>query len=57
MLSRYVRPILGQRVLAGMRPLDLQSMYHQMSERGLSARKVRYTAHATVSTFCTASIS
>ena len=42
MLRRYVRPILGERVLAGMRPLDLQSMYHQMSERGLSARTVRY---------------
>lgn len=43
MLRRYVRRILGERVLAGMRPLDLQSMYHQMSERGLSARTVRYT--------------
>lgn len=43
MLRRYVRPILGERVLAGMRPLDLQSMYHQMSERSLSARTVRYT--------------
>jgi integrase len=43
MLRRYVRPILGKRVLAGMRPLDLQSMYHQMSERGLSARTIRYT--------------
>ena len=31
MLRRYVRPILGERVLAGMRPLDIQSMYHQMS--------------------------
>ena len=47
MLRRYVRPILGERVLAGMRPLDLQSMYHQISERGLSARTVRYT-HAVV---------
>ena len=36
MLRRHVRPTLGERVLAGMRPLDLQSMYHQMSERGLS---------------------
>lgn len=43
MLRRYVRPILGERVLAGIRPLDLQSMYHQMSERSLSARTVRYT--------------
>ena len=40
MLHRYVRPILGERVLAGLRPLDLQTMYQQMHERGLSARTV-----------------
>ena len=43
MLRRYVLPILGERVLGGMRPLDLQNIYHQMSERGLSARTIRYT--------------
>jgi integrase len=42
-LRRYVRPNLGERVLAGIRPLDLQTMYYQMSERNLSARTVRYT--------------
>ena len=42
MLHRYVRPILGERVLAALRPLDLQAMYRQMTERGLSARTVRY---------------
>jgi hypothetical protein len=42
MLHRYVRPSLGGRVLAGLRPLDLQTMYQQMTERGLSARTVRY---------------
>ena len=47
MLHRYVRPILGERVLAGLRPLDLQAMYQQMTERGLSARTVRY-AHVVV---------
>src|SRR6201982_1417617 len=47
MLHRYVRPILGERVLAGLRPLDLQTMYLQMTERGLSARTVRY-AHVVV---------
>jgi integrase len=46
-LRRYVRPILGERVLTEMRPLDLQTMYQQMSERGLSARTVRY-AHVVV---------
>ena len=33
MLRRYVRPMLGEKVLAGMRPLDLQTTYQQMIER------------------------
>ena len=47
MLNRYIRPILGDRVLAGIRPLDLQTMYQEMTKRGLSARTVRY-AHVVV---------
>jgi site-specific recombinase XerC len=43
MLRRYVRPSLGERVLTALRPLDLQTIYQQMMERGLSARTVRYT--------------
>ncbi len=43
MLRRYVRPNLGERVLAAMRPLDLQTTYQEMIERGLSARTIRYT--------------
>jgi integrase len=43
MLRRYIRPRLGERVLATMRPLDIQINYHQMIERGLSARTVHYT--------------
>ena len=43
MLRRYVRPILGERVLAAIRPLELQTMYQHMTERGLSARTLRYT--------------
>src|SRR5438034_8907099 len=43
MLRRYVRPNLGETVLAAMRPLDLQMAYQQMLERGLSARSIRYT--------------
>jgi integrase len=42
MLNRYVRPALGERVLAALRPLDLQAIYQQMTERGLSARTIRY---------------
>jgi Phage integrase, N-terminal SAM-like domain len=43
MLRRYIRPNLGERVLAAIRPLDLQTAYQQMMERGLSARTIRYT--------------
>src|SRR5438876_1343719 len=42
MLHRYVRPVLGERILTALRPLDLQTVYQQMTERGLSARTVRY---------------
>lgn len=43
MLRRYIRPVLGERVLAALRPLDFQNTYQPMTERGLSARTVRYT--------------
>jgi uncharacterized delta-60 repeat protein len=43
MLRRYVCPSLGERLLTALRPLDLQINYQQMTERGLSARTVRYT--------------
>jgi hypothetical protein len=36
-------PNLGERVLAAMRPLDIQTVYQQMMERSLSARTIRYT--------------
>jgi integrase len=42
-LRRYIRPGLGDRVLVSMRPMDIQTTYHGMVERGLSARTVRYT--------------
>jgi Phage integrase, N-terminal SAM-like domain len=41
MLHRYVRLILGERILAALRPLDLQAIYQLMTERGLSARTIR----------------
>jgi len=43
MLQRYIRPYLGERVLASMRPMDVQTTFQKMIERGLSARTVRYT--------------
>src|SRR5271169_6444140 len=43
LLRRYVRPSLGPRSLAAICPLDIQAVYQEMIERGLSARTVRYT--------------
>jgi len=43
LLTRYVRPVMGGRPLAKIRPLEIQSLYKDMQERGLSARTVRYT--------------
>src|SRR5207302_4509394 len=47
MLHRYVRPVLGEQILAALQPLDLQAMYQHMTERGLSARTIRY-AHVLI---------
>ena len=35
MLQRYIRPYLGERVLASMRPMDVQTTFQKMIERGL----------------------
>lgn len=43
LLRRYVRPILGERMLSAISPLDVQAVYQRLVERGLSARTVRYT--------------
>lgn len=47
-LTRYVRPAFGDRLLSELKPLDVQALYNSMSERGLSGRTVRY-AHAVLS--------
>jgi hypothetical protein len=43
LLRRYVRPSLGERNLAGICPLDIQTVYQRLIERGLAARTIRYT--------------
>lgn len=47
LVARYIRPILGERVLASLAPLDFQAIYHGMRESGLSSRTIHYT-HAVV---------
>jgi integrase len=48
LLKRYVHPVLGEKRLCDVRPLDIQNLYADMTERGLSARTVRYI-HAILS--------
>ena len=43
LLRRYVRPALGSRPVAKIEPLEIQGLYAEMQERGLSARTVRFT--------------
>jgi integrase len=43
LLRRYIRPVLGGRILSAVTPLDVQGAYQKMIDRGLSSRTVRYT--------------
>lgn len=42
-LKRYVRPMLGARMLVEIRPPDVQAIYNALKERGLSTRTIQYT--------------
>jgi integrase len=43
LLGRYVRPVLGDKDIAGLRPFDIQTMYNAMQRRTLSSRTIQYT--------------
>ncbi len=43
LLRRYIRPVLGERILSTITPLDVQDAYQRVIDRGLSSRTVRYT--------------
>jgi integrase len=43
LLRRYIRRVLGGRILSAVTPLDVQDAYQKMIGRGLSSRTVRYT--------------
>ena len=45
LLRRYVRPQLGTKALATVFAFDIQTLYRELLNRGLSARSIRY-AHA-----------
>ena len=42
LLRRYIRPVLGERVLSTITPFDVQATCQQLVDRGLSSRTVRY---------------
>ena len=43
LLRLYIRPILGTRLIGTIGQMDMQELYAQMFERGLSARTIEYT--------------
>lgn len=43
LMRRYIRAVLGERILSTITPLDVQDAYQKMIDRGLSSRTVRYT--------------
>lgn len=47
-LNRYVRPALGTKYLAKIKPLEIQALYTGMLEKRLSPRTIRY-AHSILS--------
>jgi integrase len=42
LLKLYVRPVLGGRLIGTLSQIDIQNLYAQMFERGLSARTIEY---------------
>jgi integrase len=43
LLRLNIRPVLGSRLIGTITQIDMQSLYAQMLERGLSARTIEYT--------------
>ncbi len=54
LMRRYIRPVLGERILSTITPLDVQDAYQRMIDRGLSSRTVRYTHSVLRSAICQA---
>jgi integrase len=55
LLGWYVRPSLGDKGLADIRPLDLQSLYSSLQEKKLSAKTIRHV-HTTICTALTQAV-
>jgi integrase len=48
LLRLYVRPVIGKKALSSIKPLNIQSLYKGMQEKGLSPKTIRYV-HTTLS--------
>ena len=51
LIDRYIKPVLGDKRLSDLRPLDVQAFYSSLSERGLSPRTIRFTHSVLASAF------
>ena len=51
LIERYVKPSLGDRRLADVRPLDIQNFYSSLTGKKLSPRTVRFTRSVLASAF------
>jgi integrase len=51
LMRRYVRDVLGSRKLSQVSPLEVQALYMNMQEKGLSGRTIRYTHSVLSSAF------
>jgi integrase len=51
LIGRYIKPALGSKRLSDVRPFDVQVMYTNLLEKGLSSRTVRFTHSVLSSAF------
>lgn len=51
LIDRYIKPVLGEKRLSDVRPLDVQAFYSSLSERRLSPRTIRFTHSVLASAF------
>jgi integrase len=51
LIDRYIKPVLGEKRLSDVRPLDVQAFYTSLTQKGLSPRTVRFTHSVLASAF------
>jgi integrase len=51
LIDRYIKPVMGEKRLSDVRPLDVQAFYSSLSDKGLSPRTIRFTHSVLTSAF------